>query len=330
MPDAPAVDLLQHLATFVRIADAGSISEAARSLGLSVAMASRHLGALEAELGASLVRRTTRKLALTEEGTELLARARALLAAADEAREVVRPGRGAAGLVVISVPVSFGLAQLSPLFPVLLEKNPRLKLDVRFEDRLVDLLGDGIDLAIRAGVPPPDSPFVVARRIATVRRVLCATPAFLRKHGAPGTVEELLRLPCVVQGPPPTRWRFDAPEGPAFLEVDGRLRSNNVVALRDAVLSDAGVAQLPEWMVHDDLRKKRLIPVLPELKLSVVEVFGMFHRGTRGSAAIRVVLDFLAEELPRRMMDTRGAARSSASALEARPRQSSASANENE
>jgi len=123
------MDLLQHMATFVRIADSASISRAARSLGLSVAMASRHLRALEEHLGVELMRRTTRQLALTEAGSEFLVRSRAVLAGVDEAREVVRPGRGAAGLLVMSLPVSFGLAQLAPLLPAFLEKHPRLELD---------------------------------------------------------------------------------------------------------------------------------------------------------------------------------------------------------
>jgi DNA-binding transcriptional LysR family regulator len=295
------VDLLQHMTTFVRIADAGSISEAARSLRLSVAMASRHLRALEEHLGVQLVRRTTRRLVLTEEGTELLLRSRALLAGADEAVEAVRPGRGATGLLVMSLPVSMGLSLMSSLLPELLARHPRLKVDLRFEDRLVDLLGDGVDLAIRAGVPPPDSPFVVARHLATVRRLLCAAPSLLREHGAPASLEALVKLPCVVQGPPPTRWHFQTERGVETVEVDGRVRSNNVIALRDAAVAGAGVAQLSEWIARDDLRRRRLVQVLPELPLVEVDVFGIFHSGARGSAAIRAVLDFLGEELPKRM-----------------------------
>jgi DNA-binding transcriptional LysR family regulator len=296
------MDLLYHLTTFVRIADAGSISEAARSLGLSVAMASRHLRALEKDLGVVLVRRTTRQLALSQEGTELLHRARSLLAAAEEAREVVRPGRGVAGQLVLSLPVTLGISQVSPLFPALLERHPRLKLDLRFEDRVVDLLGDGVDLAIRAGIAPPNSPFQVARRLATLRRLLCASPAFLRKHGAVLSMEALMRLPCLPQGSPPSRWHFETPEGPASVEVDGRMRSNNVLALRDAAIAGTGIARLPEWLVHEDLEKKRLVRLLPEVKLQEVEVYALFHRDSRGSTAIRAVIDHLAKELPKRMM----------------------------
>jgi DNA-binding transcriptional LysR family regulator len=294
------VDLLQHMGTFVRIADAGSISKAARSMRLSVAMASRHLRALEEHLGVELVRRTTRHLSLTEAGTEFLARARALLAGLDEARDAVRPGKGAAGLLVVSLPVSFGLAQVGPLFPALLDKHPRLKLDLRFEDRFVDLLTDGVDIAIRAGARPPDSPFVVARKLATVDRLLCASPAFLAKYGAVRSIDALGRLPCVLQGPAPTHWTFESEDGPKVVEVCGRVRTNNVFSIREAVLAGSGIARLPLWIVDDDLKRRRLVQVLPHLTMPVIDIFGMFHTGSRGSTAIRATLDFLQEQLPRR------------------------------
>jgi DNA-binding transcriptional LysR family regulator len=288
------------MTTFVRIADAGSISHAARSLRISVAMASRHLRALEEHLGVDLMRRTTRRLALTEAGAEFLARSRAVLAGAVEACDVVRPGHGATGLLVISLPVSFGLAQVAPLFPALLDKHPRLELDLRFEDRFVDLVNDGVDLAIRAGVPPPDSPFVVARKLMTVERVLCAAPAFLAKHPKISTVASLGGLPCVLQGPAPApqKWAFETPSGPEVVSVRGRVRTNNVVALRAAVVAGAGVARLPLWIVYEDLEKRRLVRLLPEASMPLIEVFAMFHRGAKGSAAVQAVVSFLRDRLP--------------------------------
>ena len=293
------MDLLQHMNTFVRIADAGSISRAAASLHLSVAMASRHLRALENDLGVELIRRTTRALALTEAGAEFLVRSRAVLAGVSEARDIVRPGRGVSGMVSVSLPVSFGLSQIGPLFPAMLAAHPHLKLDLRFEDRVIDLLGDGVDLAIRAGLRPPDSPFVIARRLATIDRVLCASPAFIARHGRITTIAALARVPCVVQGPAPTRWSFDLPDGPTTVEVDGRVRSTSVIALRQAVLAGLGVARLPRFIVEEDLRKKRLARVLETAAMPIVEIFGMFHAGSKGSAAIRAVLDFLHDQLPR-------------------------------
>ncbi|HEX2674004.1 MAG TPA: LysR family transcriptional regulator, partial [Polyangiaceae bacterium] len=170
--------MFQQMTTFVRIVDAGNISRAARSLGLSVAMASRHLRWLEQELGTPLLRRTTRRVDLTEAGVEFALRARAILAGVDEAKAVVRPGRGVAGRVVLSVPPTLGLLRIAPLLPELLEKHPRLRVEIRFEDQTADLIRDGVDIAVRAGRLPPDSPFIVGRKIASFERVVCASPKF--------------------------------------------------------------------------------------------------------------------------------------------------------
>ncbi len=294
------MDLLQHMRTFVRIADSGNISRAARSLNLSVPMASRHLRALEEDLGVELLRRTTRSLALTDAGAEFLVRSRALLAGVEQAREVVRPGQGVAGRLVVSLPVSFGLAQVLPLFRALLDEHPRLELDLRFEDRIADLLVDGVDLAIRAGVAPPDSPALIARRLATVERVLCASPAFLAKKPALARVQDLARVSCVLQGDAGVRWTFVTDDGPVEIHVEGRLRINNVVAVRDAALGGFGVARLPLWIVDEDLRAKRLVRVLPEASMPRIEIYGLYHRGARSSGPVRATLDFLAAELPRR------------------------------
>ena len=271
------MDIVQHFVTFVRIADSGSITRAAHSLALSVPMASRHLRALEAEFGATLMRRTTRKIELTEAGAELLVRARRLLAEIDEAHDALRPTQLATGLVTISVPVSFGLAKLAPAIPKLLAKHPQLLLDVRFDDRRSDLVGDGIDLAIRVGVAPPNSPYVVARRLGSYERILCAAPTFLKKRGAVKRVEDLAISPCIILGTGPSQWNFETPDGPKAVVVDGRLRSNNVLAARDAAVAGLGVAQVPTWLVASDLREHRLVRILEGARLAVVNILGLVH-----------------------------------------------------
>ncbi len=292
------MDIVQHLTTFVCIVDSGSISGAARKLGLSVPMASRHLRALEVELGAPLLRRTTRRMDLTPAGAELLPRARRLLVGLDEARQAVRPGKTAAGHLTVSVPVSFGLAKVAPLVPRLIQKHPLLSVDVRYDDRVVDLLGDGVDFALRVGVAAPDSPFLVARRLASYDRVVCATPSFLKRHGPIDEVETLLRVPCLPLGASPTRWEFETPSGARSVAVSGRLRSNNVLALRDAALQGVGVAVLPGWLIAEDLQARRLVRVLADAALPTVHVLGLVHSEARHSNALRLLQDFLAAELP--------------------------------
>lgn len=298
------MDIVQHLTTFVCIVDSGSISSAARKLRLSVPMASRHLRALERDLGVSLLRRTTRRMDLTHAGSEFLPRARRLLAGLDEARQSVRPSKTAAGLLTLSVPVSFGLANVAPLVPELLEKHPLLSIDVRYDDRVVDLLGDGVDLALRVGVAPPDSPFVVARRLATYERIVCAAPSLLKRYGAIDDVEALLRIPCLLLGASPARWDFETPSGATSVMVTGRVCSNNVLALRSAALAGVGVAVMPAWLVSEDLRKRRLVRILRSTSLPTVSVLGLIHRDARHSNNVRLVQDFLATALPRTLKTT--------------------------
>jgi DNA-binding transcriptional LysR family regulator len=286
------MDFLLQAQTFVRIADAGSISKAARSLRLSIAMASRHLSALEGELGTRLVRRTTRQLTLTEAGLVFLPQARALLRQAQEARESVHASQGVRGQLVVSLPVSFGSGAVSGILLELLEAHPQLQLDLRFEDRYVDMVAEGVDVAIRTGSEPPNGASFVARRLALLDRRLCAAPELLRQHGSPNSLAALEAMPCVVWGGQST-WLFETSER-------RRLCTNSMASLRAAALSGAGVARLPLWWVDDDLRKKRLVHVLPQAHIHAIELYGVYHQSARGSAGVRALLDCLAEELPRK------------------------------
>src|SRR5580700_10568281 len=163
--------MFEQMTTFVRIAEMGSITRAARSLGLSLPMASRHLRWLEKELGAALVHRTTRQLHLTDAGQEFATRARALLLGLDDARQALRPGPSIAGKVVVTAPHALGTYRLSSVMPSLAARHPRLRLELRLEDRAVDLVKDGVDLAIRAATPP-DHASLVARELAAYSRVV--------------------------------------------------------------------------------------------------------------------------------------------------------------
>jgi len=198
---------------------------------------------------------------------------------------------------VLSVPTSLGFERIAHLIPTLLDRNPRLRVDLRFEDRAVDLLEDGVDIAIRAGRLPPDSPFVVARQLASFARVVCASPKLLARCGRIDAVAKLSKLPCVVHGAPPTVWEFQTPEGPESVVVDGRFRTNNLLAVRDAAAAAIGIAWLPSWLAEAGLRARRLKIVLPAAKLSPVVVYGLFHAQARSAIAVRSVLDYFSTEL---------------------------------
>jgi DNA-binding transcriptional LysR family regulator len=284
--------MFEQMKTLVRIAELGSITRAARSLGVSLPMASRHLRWLEQELGTALVHRTTRQLHLTDAGQEFTTRARALLLGLDDAKQALRPGPSLSGKVVVAASNALGTYRLSPVMPSLAAKHPRLRIELRFEDRAVDLVKEGVDLAIRAAAPP-DRASLVARELATYGRVVCAAPSFLARHGAIDSVAALAEVPCVLHGGGPVTWKFETPEGQKSVTVDGPLCTSNLVIIRDAVLAGVGVAWLPDYVIGDELRDGRLVRLLPEAKLPPTRVFGIMPKQARQNTTVRAVLDAL-------------------------------------
>ena len=290
--------MLEEMATFVRIVDTGSISRAARTLRLSVGMASRQLKALEEELGVQLLRRTTRKLDLTPAGEAFLTRARGVLRDLEDAKQAARAGHNAMGNVVLSVPVCLGPSIIVPLMPRLLEKHPRLRFDLRFEDRAVSLLEDGIDIAIRSEIQMPPSHFVVARRMVEYERVLCATPALLKAHPKLEEIEDLTRVPCIPYAT--TTWHFDRPSGRERVTVDGPVHVDSILGTLTAARAGLGVAWLPTWIAAEEFRRKRLARVLPEAKMPAMKVFAYTHKQALGGrGAVGTVLDYFIEGIPR-------------------------------
>jgi DNA-binding transcriptional LysR family regulator len=288
--------MFQQMTTFVRIAEMGSITRAARSLGVSLPMASRHLRWLEQELGTPLVRRTTRQLHLTEAGQEFATRARVLLLGLEDAKQALRAGPSIVGRVVVTAPNGLGTYQLSPILPSLSATHPGLRVELRLEDRSVDLVKEGVDLAIRAAAPP-DRASLVARELASYRRVVCAAPSFLARHGAIDSVAALEAAPCVLHCCGPAVWKFETPEGDKSVTVDGPLCANNVDVIRDAVLAGVGVAWLPDYVIGDELRDGRLVRLLPEAKLPPIRVYGIMPKQARQAPAVRAVLETLGASL---------------------------------
>lgn len=288
--------MFDQMKTFVRIAEMGSITRAARSLRLSLPMASRHLRWLEEELGTPLVLRTTRQLHLTEAGQEFATRARTLLLGLDDAKQALRPGPTLTGRVVVAAPNALGTYQLSSIMPSLATKHPQLRVELRLDDRAVDLVKEGVDLAIRAAAPP-DHASLVARELATYGRVVCAAPSFLARHGPIDSIAALAGAPCVLHGCGPAAWSFETPEGAKSITVDGPLCTNNVVIIRDAVLAGVGAAWLPDYVIGDELRDGRLVRLLPEAKLPPIRVFAIMPKQARSNATVRAVLELLGTAL---------------------------------
>jgi DNA-binding transcriptional LysR family regulator len=262
---------LTDVALFARVCATRNLSAAGREFGLSPAASSARIAGLERELGARLLHRTTRKIALTQDGETFLEHAMQLLDTAEQAACAVGSGHAAPqGLLRVAASVSFGRQYIVPALAAFLELHPGIRLDLRLSDRMIDLAADGIDVAIRIG-PLRDSA-LVARTLAPSRLIICASPAYLEQHGAPATPEELARHQCLVLGSM-NPWRFRAPDGSiASVRVGGRLQSDNGEALRDAAIDGLGIALQSTWATTQQLRSGALVALMPNYPVAVESV----------------------------------------------------------
>ncbi|WP_329743463.1 LysR family transcriptional regulator [Dyella sp. A6] len=294
------MDRLDDLALFLRVLDLGSISAAARSLGLSVAVASQRLKRLERELGVRLLQRTTRSLHATPEGAELAAQGRVLVEDLEALTSGLRKGaRAVTGTLRVTLPSSFGRQYLSPLLPEFMARHPGIKLSVNLSDQFVDLVGSGFDLGIRIGAL--DDSGLVARRLAVNRRVLCATPDYLRQHGTPRTPADLSEHECLLLVGRHGRqdlWRLTDGRGHEVVQrVQGHLESNEGELLRDAVLAGQGIAMHSIWHVHEALRAGRLVVVLPGFPLADTGIYAVMPQRRLVPPRVDAFVDFLAGHL---------------------------------
>jgi DNA-binding transcriptional LysR family regulator len=297
MAHGRAMDLLAQMATFVRIVDGQSLSAAARRLRLSLPAVSRQLTALETELGTPLVVRSTRRLHVTEAGQRYYAHCLRVLREIEDVKDDLRGDGRVRGTLVVSASLTYGSLVIAPKLPALVDRHPGLAIELRLEDQLVDLVGESIDVAIRAGTPAPDRTDVVAHPIATMDRILVASPRLLRRHPSPRGPADVEAMPKVVQVTPAgalVPWVLVRDAETVTLSVrDGRLRSNAPVTLRDLAVGAAGVAYLPTWLVADDLAAGRLKRVLPAWASRPLPAFALFRTELRGAPRLRAFLEVL-------------------------------------
>ncbi|MBI3446617.1 MAG: LysR family transcriptional regulator, partial [Magnetospirillum sp.] len=259
------VPRFDYLQAFVRVAETGSFSEAARRLGLSKSMISRQVSSLEADLGVRLLHRTTRSLSPTEAGRAYLERCQRILADLDEANLLVSHLQAVPrGRLRISAPLSFGIGHLAEALPGFLERYPEIELEMGFTDRHVDLVEEGWDVAVRIGRLADSS--LIVRRLAPVRRVVAASPSYLERRGRPTRPEELPGHDCLTHGGAvASEWRFVDAAGQSIpVEVHGRFHADNGDVLRVMALAGLGVVLLPTFFMGDDIRAGKLVPVLED------------------------------------------------------------------
>jgi DNA-binding transcriptional LysR family regulator len=287
---------LNRIAVFVRVVEQGSFTGAAASLHLPVSSVSRSVTHLESELGVRLLHRTTRKLILTDAGQHFFARMQAVLGEAEEASLAVAGFAGnPRGVVRITAP--FGVVGLPEIVGKVTERYPALVIDLSLTDRVVDLVGEGIDLAIRGGRLEDSS--LVARKIAPSDLGIYASPAYLKRRGKPRNVADLARHECLRYrgrtGLLP--FRLDGPRGVEQVEVTGSVVCDNMLFLRALVLAGAGLALLPEQTAAQDLEAGRLVRVLPRHSVLGAGFYVLWASHKLVPARVAVVRELLIQEL---------------------------------
>jgi DNA-binding transcriptional LysR family regulator len=303
------MDLLSQMETFVRVVESGSLSAAARGLRLSLPAVSRQLTALEEQLGAPLVLRTTRRLSVTPAGRQYYERCLRILREVEDAQASVREQRAVSGLLTVTAPVTVGLLLLGPHLPSLLAAHPGLRMDLRLEDRLIDLVEDGVDVALRAGVPPPDSTSFIAWPLKTFRRLVVASPRYLKKRGEPKAPEALAQHEVLIHQPGTgtgATWRLQRAGGEVSVSVAGALRISAPLGLRDAAVAGLGITSLPDWLVAEDLAAGRLKALLPGWETPPQSVFALHRAELRGAPRVRAFVEHLREAWARDAAGARG------------------------
>lgn len=287
----------EDMQTFVRVVEAGTISAAAEQLGVAKSAVSRRLSELEARLGVQLLRRTTRRLNLTDTGRGFYERCRRILADLEEAEAAVSQAHATLrGRLRVAAPLSFGLRHLGPAITEFMQAHPQVEFDLDFNDRQVDLLAEDIDVAIRIARLEDSS--LVARRLWSSRLVLCASPAYLREHGTPAMPADLADHQGLVysNAVDPAQWTLHGPDGqPQRVRVQERLRSNNGDFLFRAAVAGHGLLLSPSFIVHESLRSGELVPLLPGYAHAEIPAYALYPQTRHLSQRVRAFVDFLAE-----------------------------------
>jgi DNA-binding transcriptional LysR family regulator len=292
------MDKYQEMRVFVAVVDASSFVNAGEALGLSKQAVSRHVADLESRLGVRLMRRTTRKLSLTDEGHVFYARCTALLAQIDDAESEITSRTGEArGLLRINAPLSFGLLYLAPLWPQFMRRHPLVTLDVTLADQVVDLVEEGFDVAVRIARLPSSS--IVSRKLTSTRVVLCASPEYLAERGTPAHPLELARHDIISYSLLSTgeSWEFNGPSGAVSVKVSPRMRTNSGDTCVAAALQHLGIVLQPTFMVGPHLLSGALVEVLPEYRSVELNVHALYPTRKHLAPRVRLLVDFLVEAL---------------------------------
>jgi DNA-binding transcriptional LysR family regulator len=290
------MDKLTGMAIFARVVEAQSFTAAAAQLGTSRSAVSKAIAGLEDRLGARLLNRTTRRLALTEVGRAFYERCARIVAEAEDAELAVSRLQAAPrGTLRINAPVSFGVLHLAPALPDFMQRYPELRVEIDLADRTVDLIEEGYDLAVRIGALPDSS--LIARRLADNDMVVSAAPSYWQRRGRPGEPRDLVGHACITYAyqRSPNEWPFVGPAGRFTVRVEGPLLSNNGDLALAAALAGLGVVVLPCFLCGPELADGRLEPVLADWMPPPTGIHAVYPHGRHLSAKVRAFIDFLVE-----------------------------------
>lgn len=291
------IDDLGELRTFDRIVFGGSLSAAARELGVSLAVVSKRLSALEARLQVRLLNRSTRRASLTDDGLLFHEHCRRVLDAVEAAESALEERHSAvAGVLKLTAPNGFGRRHIVPAVRSFQLEHPGVRVHLSLRDELVDLVGEGVELAIRYGAL--DDSRLMARQLAPNRRILCASPEYLRRRGVPTCIEDLRGHDCIASGNPPvSQWLFASPDGVLAMSIEASTVCDDGEAAQLMALQGAGIARKSIWDVADDLEAGHLVEVLPHFALATSPLSAVHGSGKQVAPRVRVFLDHLLAHL---------------------------------
>jgi DNA-binding transcriptional LysR family regulator len=288
------MDKFQEMRVFTGVVDAGSFVGASDSLEMSKPAVSRYVADLETRLGVRLLHRTTRKLSLTDEGEVFYSRCKELLVGIDEAEAEITSRSGeATGQLKVSAPVSFGLLHLAPLWADFMARHPKVVLDVTLADRMVDLVEEGFDIAVRIARLPSST--LISRKLSSTRIIVCASPDYLKAHGTPRHPSELAGHSVVAYSLLTTgdTWEFDGPDGHVAVKVEPRMRTNSGDTCRAVALRHQGLIFQPSFLIAADLQSGALVEVMPEYRSSDIGIYAVYPTRKHVLPKVRLLIDHL-------------------------------------
>lgn len=292
------MDKLNAMAIFVRVIERGSFSAVAREMQTTQPTISKVLRALEKELGGKLIARSTRHLSLTDEGQRYYSHCREILAAVDTAEHSFQTGKETiAGPLRIGSSVSFGRLQIASRLSGFLQQYPDIQVDLQLNDHLQDMVSEGLDVTLRIGELRDSS--LIAKKIGTTHRITLASPAYLARHPAPKTPQELNQHNCLLFNllSSQNQWTYDENGVRQTVRITGNAQSNNSEAVREMVLAGLGIALSPLWLFYDDLKAGRVVALLQEYTPLSLPIHAVSAPNRRQSARVRAFVDYMADAL---------------------------------